>query len=285
LEETIFSLRYEGEGISEGLEPSAFADATRGFAEFIISVTEVIHGDQIATTLKVHRLSQGSLVLEILQRVGSLTVSDMLAIGASVSNEIKLAVELLKHLRGQPPKAVTPEAAGSVVVTNNYGDIAVFNNSTVNVVLNNDVGGSIARFVRPIASGQAKSVAVAVDRRPVATVEKEDVPFMVSVSNEKMLLENETETWLTVTKAVLEGSANWSFTDGRRPFTAPVNDTEFLKSVQEGRLRFGNGDRLLVRLKSTQSQRGERLRAQYEITSVLRHEARRGGGQMKIAGI
>jgi hypothetical protein len=284
LEETIFSLRYEGDGISEGLEPTAFADAMRGFAEFITTVTESIHGDQAQTTLKVHRLSEGSLILQILQRLSEVTVGDMLAIGASISNEVKLAIELLKHLRGQPPKSVSEEKGGSVAVTNNQGSVAVFNHSTVNIVLNSDVGGSVERFVRPIALGQASSVAVGVDREAVANVGKDDVPFMVSVSKEKTLLENENDVWLTVTKAVLEGTANWTFTDGRRPFIAPVKDADFLQEVQEGRIRFGNGDRLLVRLKSTQTQRGDKLRAQYEISTVLRHEPRRGGDQIKLAG-
>lgn len=281
---TIFSLRYEGEGISEGLEPLAFIEVTRGFAEFITSVTEGVHGDQTPTTLKIHRLSEGSLVLEILQRLGEVTIADMLAIGASVSTEMRLALELLKHLRGSGPKETSP-GPGGVTVVNNQGNVAVFNNSTVNLVLKGDAGGSVARMLYPVTSGQASRVALAVNRETVACVEQDDAPYMVSVADEKTLLDSQSEIWLTVTKPVLEGTANWTFTDGRRSFAAPIKDPDFLESVEQGQFRFGNGDRLLVHLRATQTQRGDKLRTQYEITKVQRHEPRIRSEQMRLAGI
>lgn len=102
---------------------------------------------------------------------------------------------------------------------------------------------------------------------------------MVSVATDKALLENESEIWLTATKVVLEGEAKWNFSDGRRPFTASVLAPTFLERVKAGSERFGKGDSLLVRLKAKQSRRGARLRTQYEVTEVLRHERLQASGQ------
>lgn len=73
---------------------------------------------------------------------------------------------------------------------------------------------------------------------------------MVSVATDKALLEYECEIWLTAMKGVLEGEAKWTFSDGRRPFAAPVLDPTFLERVKAGSERFGRGDSLLVRLKA-----------------------------------
>lgn len=54
---------------------------------------------------------------------------------------------------------------------------------------------------------------------------------MVSVATDKALLENESEIWPTAMKVVLEGEAKWTFSDGRRPFMAPVLDPTFLERV------------------------------------------------------
>lgn len=270
--ENVFSLRYEGPGISEGLEPAAFAEAVRGFAEFIATVSESIYGEDEGTTLKVHRLSQGSLLLEIIQRVGELSVNDLVAITATVSGEMRTAIDLLKHLKGHPPKAINSAPDGRVTVENNAGNIAVFTNSTFNIVMNGDIGSAVERFTKPISEGLASGYALEVNSDPVANVGREDAPSMVSVAKDKELLESESEIWLTATKVVLKGEAKWTFSDGRRPFVAPVMDPEFLASVDSGHERFGSGDRLLVRLKAKQFQRGNRLRTQYEVTKVLKHE-------------
>ncbi|WP_265516004.1 hypothetical protein [Nitratireductor luteus] len=270
--ENIFSLRYEGTGISEGLEPSAFAETVRGFAEFVTTVSESVYGEGDDTKLKVHRLTQGSLLLELWQSVSDMTVNDLLAIGASVATEMQMAIDLLKHLRGQPPKVVSNVSDGGVSVENNSGNIAVFNQSTVNLVINGDIGSSVERFTKPVSDGLSSGFALEMNTGPVASVSSQDAPSMVSVAQDKELLESESEIWLTATKVVLQGEAKWTFSDGRRPFAAPVVDPEFLASVSSGRERFGSGDRLLVRLKAKQSQRGTRLRTQYEVIKVLKHE-------------
>jgi hypothetical protein len=282
LTENIFRLRYEGQGISEGLEPAAFAEAVRGFAEFVTTISGSVYGEDGGTTLKVHRLTQGSLLLELLQNVGDMTVNDMIAISVSVASEMGQAIELLKHLRGQPPKSIGSTSDARVSVQNNSGTVAVFNHSTVNVVINGDIGGSVERFTKPISEGLASGLALEVNSDSIAKVSHHDVPSMVSVARDKELLESESEIWLTATKVVLRGEAKWTFSDGRRPFAAPVLDPEFLASVDSGQERFGNGDRLLVRLKAKQFQRGTRLRTQYEVTKVLKHERTPSGVQTSL---
>lgn len=282
MEENVFSIRYEGEGISEGLEPTAFAEALRGFAEFITTVTETLYGTSEGTTLKIHRLSQGSLLLEMLQRLGEVTVNDMLAATVSISAEINHAIELLKHLRGQPPKSVDIAPDNRVAVQNNNGNIAFFSHSTVHMVVSGDLGGSIERFTKPVTEGQASGFAIEVNSEPATQVSRADAESMVSVAADKELLESESEIWLTATKVVLQGDAKWTFSDGRRPITAPVMDPNFLERVGTGHQRFGNGDRLLVRLKTKQFQRGTRLRTQYEVTQVLKHERQPADGQASL---
>jgi hypothetical protein len=282
MEENVFSLRYEGKDISEGLEPIAFSEAMRGFADFITTVTQYRYGDTDGVLLKVHRLSEGSLVLQLLQQIGDIKVNDLIGAALSITTEVHQAIELLKHLRGHPPAKLVPSSDNRVAVENNSGTMMVFNHSAVHLVINNDLGATAERFSRPVSQGQAASLQVEVNSEKVATVTSGEVGSMVSVTAPQDLLENETELWVTTAKVVLQGEAKWTFTDGRRPFNAQVADPAFLAGVISGRERFGNGDRLRVRMRTKQVQKGTRLHTQYEITKVLEHSRPSTSAQISL---
>lgn len=273
-EDHIYRLRYEGESISEGLDPVMFAEALKGLTEFLTRVSDSIYGDSEPSTLKVHRLSEGSLILEVVQKLGEASANDLLAISASVSIEINQIFTLLKHLRGTPPKSITKTENRQISVENNHGNIMMFENSTVHLVLNGDIGSSVDKFTQPVVNGKATGYVLEVDQEPSATVESKDAKSMVSVASEQHLLESENEMWLSIQKVVLEGNSKWAFSDGKRTFSATIEDQQFLEKVKDGKERFGNGDRLLVRMKTDQYQRGINLQTRYEILEVLDHQRR-----------
>lgn len=191
--ENKFTLRYEGERISEGLEPHLFVEALRGFADFITTITESVYGSHADTTLKLHRLSEGSLVIEILQHLGEATVSDIVAVAASVRSEVEAVLKLLQHLRGSPPNRMERAEDNRVAVQNNSGQVIYFHRSTVNLVLQSDVGASVERFSRPITEGAAKELEVRLNDEPAGTVQENDADSMVSVAPE-------THCWTTRTR-------------------------------------------------------------------------------------
>jgi hypothetical protein len=180
------------------------------------------------------------------------------------------AFELLKHLRGESPKAVT-HSDGMIHVENNQGVINSFGPNSI-VVLNDPAVSKAARsFVGRPLERSADRIEVLADDQVIASATASDSNFFVPLDIKDVLAEHVSKMHVTIQTAVLEGSNRWKFNDGKSTFTAPIEDPAFLSAVAEGREAFRKGDELVVEMQSIQKRVNGKLKAEHLVKRVLRH--------------
>lgn len=264
------SLKYIGPGVDKGMNAYLAAEAIQGFAEFAQTISQVVTPGADQVTLQIKDFSEGSSFLDF-----ALTVATVAAPFAgqadTIFSSIKSCIELLIHLRGEPPKNVRKADGGSVYVENNSGNINVFNGTTVFLVTERDIGKNAEKFIRSPLRFDATHLDIAVNDHVAGSADKDNFDYFRRIKSEEALIENRQELYLTIASVVLEGDGMWKFSDGRLRLSATIEDNLFLESVKSGRERFGRGDTLKVVLRSTQTRVQGALKSKYVIEKVLEH--------------
>lgn len=82
----------------------------------------------------------------------------------------------------------------------------------------------------------------------------------------------EREALLKIVVVALQGDYVWRFSDGgEKPFSARIDDTEFVNAVSEAKFSFASGDILRCRILEKQSLEGGSLHKETVILKVLEH--------------
>ncbi len=273
----LLTLKYEGEGVAEGeMDAYEVAAAVRGFSDFtrLIGATSYGKDAEIKTTIRGFR--KGTFEIDLVYNLVSPEFGGLIssAIG-SPGDFLKLfsdCFDLIKHLRGKPPRDTRRAEPGIVNVENNYGVVIQANELALKVVLDRKTGRAAQDFVkRPLAKSADKIDIVSKDET-IATAGRDDSEFFTEIETSEKLIEHTAEVFLTIRTAVLEGDTKWRFHDGQRIITVTIEDQAFLLRVAQGE-RFGKGDMLRVRLRATQRRIDGQLKADYVIEEVLDHAA------------
>ncbi|MEX2165573.1 MAG: hypothetical protein WD852_00905 [Methyloceanibacter sp.] len=268
-------LHYAGEKISEqnGMAANDVADSIEGFADFLYSITRAAYGAEVEVKLIVRTAKPGSFDIQFLYEVGAVAYTIVSAIGAdSIADLIRQSFDLLKHLKGEPPKSVKTADRGSVFVENNAGQIIVVNQPVIHAVVDGRAGNGAEKFARRPLQHEAEELDVLVDGKVAAKADRRSANFLVPISKGDTLNEFVSDQFLTIRTVVLEGDGQWRFSDGKNSFRAVIDDRGFLQRVKEGKERFGRGDILRVRLRSKQEKVRGQLRTTHMIEEVLSHE-------------
>jgi len=101
---------------------------------------------------------------------------------------------------------------------------------------------------------------------------KSDAPSFGPVAIDTPLVESESTIGLAIESPTFKEGNKWRFFDGQNSFYAEVADEEFLAKVNDGRERFGKGDILIVRMKTTQVSALETLKIERTILEVIKHK-------------
>ena len=275
MEQAAITLKYDGFIAGEGeMDAREAAEAIKGFADFSRRVGEALYGKaHVKSTIRgVHH---GSVEFDFLLRFLTEGAGLLASIAGPAKELLKILPEILKvlqHLKGQPPASVKKADNGSVFVENNSGQIINVSNLTLNLALDPETSRAVQKFVRKPLQGSAEKVKVLVDRQEIANVNQEEAKFFVPIEAGEVLAENTNDVYVTVGTAVLDGTnTKWRFHDGTRKFPAVIEDAEFLNQVGHGEVRFGKGDVMYVRMRTTQKRVGRGLRSEHVIEEVLDH--------------
>jgi len=278
VEQQAITLKYDGgllagEGEMDALEA---AEAIRGFSDFTRRAVEALYGEQAEVKSMVRGVKYGSLEIPFLIKFLGEGSALLASTGMSPQDLLKTVVEavkLMKALGGKPPASIKKADHGSVYVESNNGTITTVNQMTVNLVLSPEAGRDLQKFVRrPLAGGAADILRIIADQTEVANVNREEASNFIPIDASDVVAENTNEVYLTIAATVWIGKTRWRFFDGRNTFSALIEDHEFLSRVDAGEVRFGKGDTLFVRLRTTQKKVGAKLRAEYVIEEVLDHQ-------------
>lgn len=271
----LLTLKYEGEGVAEGeMDAYEVAAAVRGFSDFtrLIGATSYGEDAEIKTTIRGFR--EGSFEIDLVYSLLSSEFSGLVssAIG-SPGDFLKLigdCFDLIKHLRGKPPRDTWRAEPGIVNVENNHGAVIQAKEVVINVVLDRKTGRAVQDFVKRPLARSADKIDILSKDETIATAGRDDSGFFVEIETSEKLVEHTAEVFLTIRTVVLEGDTRWRFHDGQRIVAATIEDQAFLQLVAKGE-RFGRGDTLRVRLRATQRRVDGQLKADYVIVEVLDH--------------
>lgn len=268
-------LHYEGARLDErqGMDPHVVAECIDAFADFLVLLLQEDGAEDPEAIIKVRALRAGSLDIEFLVDLAAIANTVLGSIsGHSLIDLIKSVFALLKFLGGEPPRSIKQAADGGVLVENNSGQVNVFNQSSVHLVVNGTAGQSAEQFVKQPLRHDADRVEVRFEDDVIGFADRSEAASFSSISEGVQLGEFVSEQHVTIQTVVLEGDGLWRFGTGRQSFRATIEDESFLRSVRSGRERFGRGDILKVRLRSKQEKVRNRLRTTHVIERVISHE-------------
>lgn len=156
-------------------------------------------------------------------------------------------------------------AQGQVKVTNPSGQIQYFDPAIIKFYNQNLNHLSISALTEPLDLEEVDSIRICTgdDDKTAVVIGKQDRPFL-RCHKGKILSENESELFLEVITAMLDGSADgWRFSEGQggHEFTATVEDTAFLKKVKNRDFSFLYGSVIYAVVRTVQ-RKGERTEEQ-----------------------
>lgn len=277
-------LNYDGERRLPGIDAGEASRILAAARQFLYLISTELNGKEVRTEVRIKSYKEGSDLFNFIVHVAAISAPVIGQIGDYL-DLLKSCLELLRHLSGHPPKSIKYAEGGSVFVENNAGQINVFNQPTINLVLNSSLSKAAEAIVKdPLERGRA-GLKIVVDGREAISIGRDEAEKFSEVPRDDVLHEHTYETYLTVRTAVLEGQGTWRFNDGARIVLAKIDDTRFLARVRQSEERFGHGDILRVRLRTVQRKEAGKLKSEYFIEEVLEHQSALDAGRQGDFGI
>jgi hypothetical protein len=269
-------LVYGGERIASGeMDAAAVAHSILTFGRFIGIVAESVHTPEVEVRTTVRGIQSGSFDIAFGIHLAEAAGVLFAAKEVNLPEVIKSVLDLLKHLNGRKPAKATHEGT-KVTIENNNGNVIVVEGNVYSAAMNPETGTLTQGFVRDPLQTIAESIEVRSDsdRAPMRIEASESSAFgplrELDQPDEQEIIQNEVTTILELTKPDLKGNSKWKFHDGRAAIQASMGDKGFLDKVRKHEELFGSGDRLKVRMISTQTV-GEKVFVSHEIVRVLEH--------------
>lgn len=300
---TEFSVAFEGEPFENGeIDVSDLAPALLALGDVVQSANAALNGDRADARLKLRATQKGSF--DALLNLDVSWVSDLLDVVSAHPDRMiaadKLADLLLKggqivggtavglfvalrFLKGKKPDKVEETPRGTEI-TINHTTILV-EPETVRLLEDRKTRQAVEKFgdealkiegLKQVKISQGDDVEMLLDAK--------DVPsFKLPSSDEE---EPETvvsrrDVWLKIVTSQFKDGYKWRFTDGgERPFTADMEDVEFLNSVLSGDRTLSANDAMHCTVREEQEMRVAGLQKSIFVERVIEH--RQGPTQLKL---
>jgi hypothetical protein len=304
-----FEIAFEGVPFDDGsIDVSDLAPTLLALGKVVQMANQVLNGDRAEAKLKVAATSEGSFVAALLMDVSWIT--DMLDAVVSSPGRVVAADQLmdllikagtitgaavaapfglfaaLKKMNGRRPDLVEPTGNGTTEITIN-GTVIVVDDRTVDLLRDLPLREAVENFSRKAASvdglerlrlgsNEPDNEALILERRDFSKLEvpdEEDIEIIPDITRR--------EAWLKIVSVHFRDGYKWRFSDGgERPFTAEMEDIDFLNRVQEGFITMNANDAIRCRLRDEQSLAGSSLSKSTYVEEVLEH--RPGARQMAL---
>ena len=105
----------------------------------------------------------------------------------------------------------------------------------------------------------------------VVSIDERDF-FIAPDPSENELNQHSYTAFVSLIRVSFREGNKWSVFDGANTISVTVEDESFLQSVDDGRARFGKGDKLKCRIRVEQFETDGNLRTEYFIEEVLEHQ-------------
>ncbi|MFH1060844.1 MAG: hypothetical protein V1797_19455 [Pseudomonadota bacterium] len=269
------------------------APALLALGDLFDRTNQVVNKGRASVSLNVKRFPSGSFGVElnviqtIVDQVRALFADFSLADAGNLAAILGLLggttrglFWLIKRSKGKKPQRAVRLESGAVRL-----EFEGFSEEVEQPVFDvfRDLAARAAaeQVLKPLTADGVDSFKVEQNSVLVQSVTKQEVDYFAAptVEDEK-LQEDTTIRVLAIISLNFKDDRKWRFTDGDTEFWATISDVSFIIMVDQNAAAFCKGDRLTVKLKTTQWDTSRGLKKEYEIVEVLEH--RSAARQLKL---
>ncbi|GGO16071.1 hypothetical protein GCM10007972_24700 [Iodidimonas muriae] len=292
-------MAFEGEPFAEGeIDVNDLAPALLALGDVIQAANRALNGGRVHARLKLRATNEGSFEALLSIDVSMVdAIRDILDAVAESPDRVVAADQLLdllikggtilgvsltslfgavKLLRGRRPDKVEDRGDGMTSITVNQTTIIV-DKRTVDLLENLPTREALEDFgskalgvpgVTSLKIGEKGSedelVLTANDRSAFKVPEPVDEEPQIDVM--------EREVWLKIVTSHFRDGYKWRFTDGGdKPFTADMEDAEFLNQALEGKIALSANDTLRCQIREEQKLTSAGLTKEVKVVKVIEH--------------
>ncbi|TXM64956.1 hypothetical protein FV226_25745 [Methylobacterium sp. WL12] len=296
MSEAHFTLIFRGPAVENGeIDVQDFAPALLSIGDLLQSANEVINGSAAKVAVKVRATAEGSFEVDLslwqqliesifnyakdhkdgiaaAQELADLVLKIGGGIGAAGTFVGGGLFALLKWLKGRKPEKIEYQDDGSVTI--HIGDnYFMTNRRTVELAENVAVRNHAKRLVSTLQRDGITSIAARQNDRQELSLTREDIPsFDISDDQDEELADSTRPMVLQIISLSFKEENKWRLTDGGEPFTASIEDTEFLNKISNNEIYFGKNDCLICEVRERQVRNNKGLRKERTIIRVIEHK-------------
>jgi len=291
-----FRIAFEGAALEDGeIDVRDLAPALLALGDVVQAANRALNGDRAQASLKMKATSKGSFEALLMIDVSILTaLGDMLDAVTANPDRITAANTLmelllkgggltaslfaaLKFLRGKRPDKVEQQPDGSTIIVHNHSSIVV-DPRTLTLLNDMPTRQAVEKFGdRALSSPAVERIRIAdvAGLEPLILRNEDLVAMQVpeQVQEDEVLASSTREVWLKIVTSAFRDGYKWRFSDGgEKPFSADVEDVDFVNAVLEGKIALSANDTLLCEISEEQRTGPGGLSKEIKVLRVIRHE-------------
>ncbi len=293
-----FKVSFSGLAVENGeIDVNELAPALLAFGDLIQISNRAINGDTSKMTVKVKATSHGSfeILLTVSQDTNFLAqVQEFLEFAKnnkegieSASNLVNLLFQtvaggvafggglfaLLKFLKGKKPDKI--EHHDDKTVQLHFGDnVFITNNYVYELAKNPQVREATEKAMKPLKSDGIDSLSIKLNENTEPlNIAKQDASYFIVPNNDEdeIVIDEMRKMTLSIISLTFKEENKWRFSNGEANFTAPIEDIEFLKRIENNEVSFAKNDFLICEVQEKQLSTPKGLRIDRIIKRVLEH--------------
>jgi hypothetical protein len=272
--EVTFSLHYTHSEPGQ-IEASELIKVLSAFNSIATKASRTFYGSGADTSFRLTHVRSGSIDIQgfVQLLAGFQPAFAMLPTLSLDINDIpgliKGWLDLLKFLKGNPPRRVqTVHKGNAVQIENIAGDVTLINGNVYNSFVINNIGADASKLEAAVKKG-ARELQLIRNHKKIASYSQADVAQFRPIKPTEDPLVNEIDAIVEVVAPVFQGQSMWRFRYGRMSLTAKLLDDEYRQRVEGGEESFRRGDLLKVRLRTVQEKAVGRVVTRHFIVKVL----------------
>ncbi len=282
--DTSFSIIYDGEPVSGGtIDARDLAPALLAFADLIDETAPLIDPSLPSLSLRVRPdFQEGSFevcleLVNIYDKFISLFSGHEAQAWSAFFQIVGLAgvagvFQLIKGAKGRKPTKVTVERKESVTITFEGDDPITVDSRVWQLFQNARARKAIEKVLSPLIERGFDLFKITHAGDESLSVSADEAGYFRAPPEHDNETVSETDARLVIVSPSFKEGNKWRVSDGARTLNVSIRDETFARAVQQGEEAFRKGDTLHVTLETTQWIEEARLRAEYAIAKVHRHE-------------
>lgn len=284
---TGFTIYFDGPALQTGeMDVRELAPALLALGDLFDRTNQVVNKGRASVALNVRRFPSGSFGVElsvvqtIIDQVRALfadyslsDAADLAALLGFIGGTSKGLFWLIKRSKGKAPKKAVKLESGSVRLEFE-GFSEEVEPSLVELYRDLATRSAAEQVLKPLGVDGVTQFKVEYNQIITQKISKEEAAYFEAPTIEDEKLQEDTTTRvLAIISLTFKDDRKWRFTDGDNEFWAIISDSAFLNMVDQNAATFCKGDRMTVKLKTTQWDTAKGLRKEYEILKVLEHKS------------